>query len=335
MDNYIIRKIDPKDSKKYNFYTYDNKKIDNKLKLEKLKSIYIAPAYKDVKIYLNQDVLATGIDSAGRKQYIYSEGSKVKRETKKYCQLVKLGSNILKLKQKINKDLLNKAMTKDKMVALILKIMDLCNFRGGNKKYEEKYGSYGLTTLHKDHVKIKNDGVEIEFIGKKGVNNHCIIQNDKIQDIIKSVYKHTVKKNDYIFSVTNNGSNVDITINDLNKYLESFDITSKNLRTWNANIIFLKSFKNVVEESGIDVLTEMESEKKIKFKKKLIGEALKKTAVLLHHSPYICKNSYIYKNILEQILENDYIVKKLGERGINFEDLLKKILFKDERNKKC
>jgi DNA topoisomerase-1 len=334
MDNYIIRKIDPKDSKKYNFYTFDNKKIENKLKLEKLKSIYIAPAYKNVKIYLDQDILATGIDSAGRKQYIYSNESKDKRESKKYCQLVKLGDSIVKLKKKINNDLLCKSMTKDKMVALILKIMDLCNFRGGNKKYEEKYGSYGLTTLHKDHVKIKNDSVEIEFIGKKGVNNHCIIQNEKIQDIIKIVYNN-VKKNDYIFSVTNNGSIVDININDLNKYLESFNITSKDLRTWNANIIFLKSFKSVVEDAGINVLTDMESEKKIKFKKKLINEALKKTAVLLHHTAYICKNSYIYKNILEQILDNDYIVKKLGERGINFEDLLKKILVKDKNYENC
>ena len=334
MDNYITRKIDPKDSKKYNFYTYDNKKIVDKLKLEKLKSIYIAPAYKDVKIYLDQDILATGIDSAGRKQYIYSKESKDKREAKKYCQLVKLSNNILKLKKKINNDLLCRSMTKDKMVALILKIMDLCNFRGGNKKYEEKYGSYGLTTLHKDHVKIKNDWVEIEFIGKKGVNNHCIIQNEKIQDIIKIVYNNT-KKNNYIFSVTNNGSIVDININDLNKYLESFNITSKDLRTWNANIIFLKSFKNVVEDAGIDILADIKSEKKLKFKKKLIGEAVKKTAVLLHHTPYICKNSYIYKNILEQILDNDYIVKKLSERGINFEDLLKNILSKDNKYKKC
>jgi DNA topoisomerase-1 len=333
MDNYIIRKTDKKDPRKYNFYTINNKKIENKLKLEKLKSIYIAPAYKDVKIYLDQAVLATGIDSAGRKQYIYSEGSKIKRETKKYCQLVKLSDSILKLKKKINNDLLIKTMTKDKMVALILRIMDLCNFRGGNKKYEEKYGSYGLTTLHKDHIKIKSDSVEIEFIGKKGVNNHCIIQNEKIQNIIKSVYNHTIKKNDYIFSVTNNGNVVDITINDLNKYLESFNITSKDLRTWNANIIFLKSFKSVIENVDVNLYTD--KEKKIKFKKKLINEALKKTAVLLHHTAYICKNSYIYKNILEQILDNDYIVKKLGGRGINFEDFLKKLLVKDKNYVNC
>jgi DNA topoisomerase-1 len=333
MDNYIIRKTDKKDPRKYNFYTINNKKIENKLKLEKLKSIYIAPAYKDVKIYLDQAVLATGIDSAGRKQYIYSEGSKIKRETKKYCQLVKLSDSILKLKKKINNDLLIKTMTKDKMVALILRIMDLCNFRGGNKKYEEKYGSYGLTTLHKDHIKIKSDSVEIEFIGKKGVNNHCIIQNEKIQNIIKSVYNHTIKKNDYIFSVTNNGNVVDITINDLNKYLESFNITSKDLRTWNANIIFLKSFKSVIENVDVNLYTD--KEKKIKFKKKLINETLKKTAVLLHHTAYICKNSYIYKNILEQILDNDYIVKKLGGRGINFEDFLKKLLVKDKNYVNC
>ena len=102
MDNYIIRRII---NKKYKYYDLNNKIINNKNLLAKINKIYIPPAYENVKIYLNQKILATGIDKAGRKQYIYSENSKKKREYKKYCQLVKLGNNIKKLKKNINNNL--------------------------------------------------------------------------------------------------------------------------------------------------------------------------------------------------------------------------------------
>ena len=240
---------------------------------------------------------------------------------RKYCQLVKLGKNISKLKKKINDDLLLKTLSHNKIIALILKIMDLCNFRGGNKKYEERYGSYGLTTLHKKHIIIKDDHVEIDFVGKKGINNNCIIKNEHIQDIIKKVYKTATLRDPYIFK--------NISMYDLNKYLDQFDITSKDLRTWNANIIFLKNLKteiiNIDDNKYIS----------LKIKKKVIREAIKKTAVLLHHTPSICKSSYIYKNIITYIEENDKIMDELLNPNVHFEKLLKYILSKNNYHKNC
>jgi DNA topoisomerase-1 len=149
MTDHIIRK---KKGDNFEYYTINNKKITNKKILDKIKKIYIAPAYSNVEIYLNGNILATGINKAGRKQYIYSESMKKKRELKKYKKLIKLTLHIDKLKKKINNDLTLKEFNKNKLIALVLKIMDLCNFRSGNKTYEKKYGSFGITTIHKKHV---------------------------------------------------------------------------------------------------------------------------------------------------------------------------------------
>ena len=165
MNDYIIRKIN--NNKKYSFYDLSNKQIKDSSLIEQLQKIYIPPAYSDVKIYLNKNVLATGVDNAGRKQYIYSEGMKKKREDKKYCKLVKMSLNIEKLKKHVKTDLEKSSFTKNKLIALIIKIMELCNFRCGNKKYEEKYGSHGMTTLHKKHLVIKKTSIDIDIIGKK------------------------------------------------------------------------------------------------------------------------------------------------------------------------
>jgi DNA topoisomerase-1 len=310
MENYIIRKTI---NGNYEFYYKNNKKINEVNILDKIKKIYIPPAYKNVKIYLNKNILATGIDNAGRKQYIYSEEMKQLRERKKYNRLKILSENIQKLKKKINKDLNNTEFSKTKLIALLLKIMDLCNFRNGNIKYEKLYGTHGLTTLHKKHILIKNKLVEIEFIGKKGVVNSCIIKNKNIQKIIKKIYNISSKDDPYLFSINNNGKNIKILITDVNKYLEKFNVTYKDLRTWNANILFLKHIKK-----ELDITHD---------KKKIIRSAIKSTALQLHHTPIICKSSYIYKKIIEYIEQDEEIINKLLQNE-NVEDILKDILSK-------
>lgn len=323
MIQYIKRK--KKDSI-FEYYTHDNKKISDKNILEKINKIYIAPAYSDVKIYLNGDILATGMDAARRKQYIYSDNMKKKREIKKFNKLIHISDNIDKLRKKIKKDLSIEKFTKDKLIALVLKIMDLCNFRGGNKKYEEKYGSYGITTIHKKHISIKKNSVEIDFIGKKGVNNHCIIQNKEIQYIIKKVYNMSSKDNNYIFSINYKDVLISLTLLDVNKYLENFDITTKDLRTWNANIIFLKNLKYEIMNMNNLIYNKKTVEQKINIRKKLIREAIKKTALLLHHTPSICKSSYIYKKLLGKIENSSDIIKDF-KKNIEIEVILKKYLY--------
>ena len=317
MNSHISRVVDNSNLNKYKYYLAKKEIVDKKI-LDKICKIYIPPAYKDVKIYLNSKVLATGIDKAGRKQYIYSENSKKKREYKKYCRLVKLSNNIKKIKEKISNDLVQKEFTKNKLIALILKIMELCNFRSGNKIYEKKYGSYGLTTLHKKHIKFDKKSVKIDFVGKKGVNNSCVIMNKNIQDIIKNIYKLSSKNDSYIFSINYKNKKIHVTMNDLNKYLEEFNITTKDLRTWNANIIFLKNLKKGLEKDNGHT----------KNKKKIIREAIKLTSISLHHTPAICKSSYIYKDILNKIEENDILLNTFVNKNIKFEKLLFNLLKK-------
>jgi DNA topoisomerase-1 len=326
--SYIVRK---KNNNKFQYYTNNNVKVTNKKILDKIKKIYIAPAYTNVKIYLGEDLLATGIDIAGRKQYVYSDKMKKLREQKKFKKLIKTSKNIDKLKKQIQKDLQENKITKNKLVALVLKIMDLCNFRSGNKKYEEKYGSFGITTVHKKHISFKSNSTEIEFIGKKGVNNHCVLKDKNIQDIIKKVYNISSKDNPYLFSINDNDDKIHINIYDVNSYLKPFGITTKDLRTWNANVIFLKNLKEIlhnVDSEFIEKYNGKTDKQRIKIRKQLIKEAIKSTAESLHHTPAICKSSYIYKKILE-VLENNnniFLNLKRDSKNNGTEDILRKYL---------
>lgn len=311
-NNYIKRKIINNESV---FFNKNNKKIEDKNILKQISKIYIAPAYTNVKIYLNSNVLATGIDKAGRKQYIYSEKSKELREEKKYCQLVKMCSHIEKLKKSIDYNLYekendNKKFSKIRLICIVLKIMDLCNFRIGNKIYEQKYGSYGITTLHKNHMKIYKNHINIEFIGKKGVVNNCNIYDKKFIPILKNIYeKINERKNNYLF---------DVTMNDINQFLDTFSISSKDIRMWNANIIFLRNLHKELGNNYNGVV-----------KKKIIISCIKKTAEALHNTAAICKKSYIYK----ELYDIDKIVR--FQKKDNYEDILKNILKRNKNYKLC
>jgi DNA topoisomerase-1 len=318
-------------NKKFIYTDQNNKPINDKKILDKISKIYIAPAYTNVKIFLNSKVLAIGTDDAGRKQYVYSDKSKSDREKKKYKKLLAMCNIISRLKNKINKDLESKEFDHNKLVALTIKIMDICNFRGGNKKYEEMYGSHGISTLHKKHIQFKKDGIEINFVGKKGVDNYCLIKDKKINGIIKKLYKLSSSSDPYLFSIKDpeTKKKTRVSVTDMNKYLEDFNITTKDLRTWNANIIFLSNLKkhaknmcnyNKSDKSKYDEKTDLQ---KLKLRKKIIRESLKSTAQLLHHTPAVCKSSYIYKNMITCLEEDENMFNNINYKS---EELLKKML---------
>ncbi len=337
--NYIKR---VKNGNSFTYYYKSGNKVTNKNELEKISHIYIAPAYKNVKIFLDSDLLATGIDDKGRKQYVYSEEFKKKREKKKYCQMMVLSDRIGKLKKHIEEDIKDTYFTKPKLIALVLKIMDLCNFRSGQKKMEKKYKSHGITTVHKNHIDIHNNNIEIEFTGKKGVNNHCRIMDKPIQEIVKKVYKMSTKNDPYLFSITNEkGEHVSVSIYDLNEYLRPYEVTTKDLRTWNANILFLKNMYSTLYEFKNDDFykkKEPSEAQKLKFRKKLLKEGLIKTSIQLHNTPTVCKNSYIYKELYNDLLEKDEKMnelRKLNGNKISWEDYLGDILEKIGKSHSC
>ena len=211
--------------------------------------------------------------------------------------------------------------------------MNICNFRVVNKDNEKKYQSTGLTTLRKRHIRINGDNMIIDFIGKKGVQNLCIIDKNTHPDIFKIFkyqYTDTLREKDYIFQFTKDDRKITINETDINCYLKKFNhnITSKDIRTWSANIIFLNSLINIDKIDKKD----KKSDRKIgsrtdKELKRDIKNALLITSTHLHNTPAVCKKSYILPDIISLYLENNQdFVKIIGQYKGNSTRTLLKIL---------
>lgn len=154
-----------------NFYYTDasGKKITNKEQLEYIKNLHIPPAYNDVIIFYikNPKILFQGYDAAGRLQQIYSPSHCKKQCRKKFKALIDFGYQLPKIYSDCDKYISNIRPTKNKIIAIIIKIISTCYFRIGNHKYLKLYNSHGISNIKKSHIKEVSNGLKIEFVGKK------------------------------------------------------------------------------------------------------------------------------------------------------------------------
>lgn len=285
--------------------------LKNKKMVEQFNKLYIPPTYKDIKFFNTKSkIYASAIDNKGRTQYSYNQEFKEKRENKKFKNLKRFISINERLDKKINNDLKQTRTTKNKLIAVILKLMKICNFRIGNEAYEKEYGSIGITTLQKKHIKFKSDKTIIEFIGKKGVLNSCTFKHTKIQSILKSL----MNKNKYIFSyVDENKVLKHVNNNDVNEYLEEFGVTNKDLRMTNANYLFLHYFNIYTKNMNFKSLSEKEQ-------KRIIRECAVEVSKQLHNTVHVVLNSYISKNLIEKVKNVNY------NKNAKIKDQIKKLI---------
>ena len=278
-------------------YTYIKSKqdVNDPATLAYIKNLHIPPAWKNVHICTNPKtkIQAYGYDSKGRKQVIYANWFSQQNKMDKYKNIMRLEPYIQQLKQTIHTTLASytsrTALTHELQIILILHIMMLCNFRIGNDgDTKSKQKAYGITTLKWNHIKFSKDITYFEFVGKKGVINKAMCSDPYVYTILRRM-KHTYKKKQDHDTTLKTASASIFAVNSshVNKYLQTYDsqLTSKDIRTWMANELFIKYFFE-------------NTEKEATFEKRK-RNALAYVASQLHNTPTVCKTSYIFPELLE------------------------------------
>ena len=321
-----------KSSQVYSFQYIDNKNnkyIKDKSEIERIESLKIPPAYQDVIISKkNTDkVQAIGTDDKGRKQYIYNPKFIQDNQDNKYKNIIKLGYQIEKIKRNIRETLLeatkkeyNQWVQPQTNIAIIVFLLDSCNFRIGNIKYLNLYKSYGASTLKGDHIKMKNGKAHISFIGKKGVFNSSIVNNSIANKVFKILKK--VKSKDDILFPHQNSNDTPITPEQISDFLKEYDenIVPKMFRTWYANYYFLEKIRTDIKNNNeflVNMLNLVSYYNKMKkrnnkaretqfqkYKNKYINQCCDYIAERLHNTANISKKSYLDYQLVNYFLKN-------------------------------
>ncbi|WBL23562.1 DNA topoisomerase IB [Zunongwangia sp. HRR-M8] len=271
-------------------YLKDDAKIKDKRTIKRIKELVIPPAWTSVRIskFDNGHLQAVGRDEKNRKQYIYHQmWSKIKNESK-FFKMTAFGKKLPKIRKKVNQDLELLGMCKQKVLALIIRLMEETHIRIGNDYYAQKNKTYGLSTFRTKHLKTYDDEVKFEFVGKKGKEHSISVENPKLINLINQCEeipgwelfkfidenneKHTIDSgmiNDYIHEVTS----------DL--------FSAKDFRTWSASKIFFET----IHELGY-----IEDEKE---NKKTILTSYDAAASGLGNTRAVCRSYYVHPKIVE------------------------------------
>jgi len=300
-----VVKIISQYNKVYEYITNKGNKITDKETLEYIKTLKIPPAYENVKINLNKNtkLLVTGYDVKGKKQYIYNQKWINMRSQQKFCNMIDFGNKLPKIKKDINDLLKTRGFHKNKLIALILKIIMTCHFRIGNPIGKDVYNSYGVSTLNKTHILNNRNYIVIDFKGKRGIRNICKIKDPEMIRLLNELKKRVISNKEQIFYYNSdlNGKKVYIGSCDVNDFLKNYgDFSTKDFRTWFANMYFL----NEIYKLGQIPNT-------ITYRKKYAREAITKAAESLHHTVAISKKKYINTSLINMYVEHPLKFKRM------------------------
>lgn len=271
-------------------YVSGHKKIRDRATLERIKKLVIPPAWENVWICLEENghLQVTGIDARGRKQYKYHPHWTALRNHTKFYRLLQFGQQIPAIRQHLEKDLARPGMPVEKVLAAVVSLMDQTSIRIGNSAYEKLYGSFGLTTLKNQHVKIEKDRLHFIFKGKKGVAHKVTLKNKRLARIVKNCRDIPGKELFQYYDEDSNPKGIDSGM--VNAYLKDItgeDFTAKDFRTWAGTVHAFTALRDI----GIcDTQTQL---------KKNVVAALDMVASHLGNTRSVCKKYYVHPSILE------------------------------------
>lgn len=279
------------------FAYYDEKgnHLKNDKLVERLSGLGVPPAYNEV-WYCQDDrghLQATGINAQGKKQYFYHPQWEHIRDRVKFNEMVSFGEQLPAIRRRVNKALNEDTLTKEKLAAVVIKLLDVTSMRIGNDEYAKENNSYGLTTLRKKHVDVSDQTIHFEFKGKSEKVWDIEVEDEKLAEAIQACEEIPGYR---LFSYFDDqGERCKLQSQDVNDYLKQLtgeNFTAKTFRTWNDTTKAVELLKTYRTQPDADEQP-----------KRLISAIVKEVAASLRNTPSVCRKSYIHPGLIEAYLE--------------------------------
>src|SRR5215217_9622642 len=271
-----------------------------KADLDRINDLKIPPAWTDVFINpaANGRVQAIGKDTAGRWQYLYHESHTRTQELRKFRRITKFAKAIPQMRVAVARHLRQPGLTRERVLAAVLRILSTCYMRPGSEVYASEHGSYGIATLRRKHVTVKGDLVEFDFPGKSGVRQQRQLRDRQVARVVRK----TIKLPGYnVFKYENgDGKPVVVTRRHINDYIKEVmgsSFSAKDFRTW-AGTLFCAC---ALARNGVEL-----TEKKTARNKRIVA-AIKETAEVLGNTPAVCRGSYVCPEIISSFEKGQVI----------------------------
>lgn len=279
-------------SKNFKYLTADGKQITDETILEKIKSLVIPPAWKFVRISpaAGSKVQAVGMDKNGRIQYIYHTRFAEKQQKKKFKKIEKFGEFLPDLRRATNEHIALKGFPREKVLAIMMRLINSLYIRVGTEKSVREYKTYGITTLQNSHLEIGRKGqLVFNFVGKHHIKHRKILVDEELASLMKDL-KSIGGARKLFHYLDDEGKPRSIKPSDINHYLKTVtapEFSAKDFRTWGGTLL-----------ASVELAEIGKAESETELKKNIV-KAVKKVAEQLGNTPTVCRSSYIHPTILK------------------------------------
>jgi DNA topoisomerase-1 len=287
----------------FQYLAPDGRTIADRAERARIDSLAIPPAWTDVWICASPKghIQATGRDARGRKQYRYHPRWREVRDETKYHRLAAFARALPRIRRQVDRDLRRRALSRERVVATVVRLLDETTIRVGNDEYARENRSFGLTTLRDRHVDVRGDRLRFRFRGKSGRVHEVEVEDPRVARVVRRC--EDLPGQDLFQYVNEDGEPVDVTSDDVNDYIRAAagdEFTAKDFRTWTGTVLAAWTLDELGGTDGAP--------------KKQLVSAIESVAQELGNTPAVCRACYVHPDVIDAHLDGT-LTADLGRRA--------------------
>ena len=286
--------------------------------VRRLKALAIPPAWRDVWICCSSrgHLQATGIDAAGRKQYLYHPAWREERDRERYARILRFADRLPALRATAERHMRRRRLDRDKALATAVQLLDRTFIRVGGEEYAASSRTFGLVTFRSRHLTVEDDLIVLDFEGKGGAGQHAEVESARLARVLQEM--DDLPGYEVLKYRDGDGTVVDVRSEDVNAYIQEHageEFSAKDFRTWAGTVAAAVALDEVGPVEGA------------RHRQRAVAGVCRQAAALLGNTPAVCRANYIDPRVIDHFLDGRTIsslraeVERRLERGRSPEEV--------------
>ena len=281
----------------FDYLDPDGNLIGDFATLSRIKSLAIPPAWTAVWIcpFPHGHIQATGRDARGRKQYRYHPRWRETRDETKFDRMLMFSRVLPRIRKRVDTDLRRRGPQRERVLAAIVRLLELTLFRIGNSEYSKTNNSFGLTTLRNRHAAVRGDTIRLAFRGKSGVWNESRVSDRRLARVVKRC--RDLPGHELFQYVDDDGHRHTVGSSEVNAYLREIsgeEITAKDFRTWAGTFLTALALRELARTTA-------------EARKSTLVRAVEQVSRHLGNTAAVCRKCYIHPAIFDGYLDGSLV----------------------------
>ena len=276
----------------WSYRDLDGRRITDPDTLARLRRLAIPPAYTDVWISPHPygHIQAVGTDAAGRRQYRYHPLWSQRRSQAKHLRVLQVGEVLPTLRRRWARDLARPDLDRDRVLAAAARLLDLGLFRVGGEEYAEEHSTYGLATLRREHVAVRDGALLFDYTAKHGLRRQEVVQDPRVVEVVAALRRRRDDSNPELFAYRSGDGWSDVRSTTVNEYLREvsgLDMSAKDFRTWHATVLM----STVLAREPVPAAK--------RARERTVRSGYVEVSEALGNTPAVCRTSYVDPRVVD------------------------------------